>query len=383
MDIFQDSRGVLWIGTAGGGLSRYDTATDTFDNFTTKDGLPNNVVYAILEDDLGYLWLSTNFGLSRFDPETNTFMNFTASDGLQGNEFNMKAAAKGLSGEMYFGGIQGLTVFSPSEIKNSDYVPPVVLSSLTFNGEPLLPDLPVEKAPGITLRWPNNGFEFEFSSLSYAQPQKNQYAYMLENYDPDWFFAGTERNGRYTNLPGGSYTLKMKASSSGGIWNDTGISLDVTVIPAFWQTLWFQGLVVISFLAIAISAYRARVINVQKRSHELERLVRERTAALEKRSQEMEALYSADGKMLRTQTLDQVYQTLVNVAEEMLQADKSAVLTWNEKRTSLTVRVSRGFSPATVQAMRFARGEGMIGRAAITGEPVIVTDLASDSASPR
>jgi signal transduction histidine kinase len=111
----------------------------------------------------------------------------------------------------------------------------------------------------------------------------------------------------------------------------------------------------------------------------LERLVRSRTTALEKRGQEMEALYSADGRMLRTQTLEQVYQTLVDVAEEMLHADKSAVLTWDEKRTRLAVRVSRGFSPATVQRLKFARGEGIIGKVAENGQPVIVTNLASDS----
>ncbi len=379
MCIYQDSHGSLWVGTAGGGLSRYDVETDTFDNFTTGDGLPNNVVYGILEDENGFLWLSTNFGLSRFDPRTITFQNFTASDGLQANEFSMNSYARGPAGEMYFGGINGLTVFTPASITSSGYIPPIVLLSFAQGGNPLELDMPIEQAQEITIEWPNNSFEFEYAALSYGQPEQNQYAYMLENFDEDWFYAGTERNGRYTNLPGGDYTLRLKASNSDGVWNEEGLAIKIIVVPPFWQTTLFRVLTVLTLFGVAMVVYQIRVKSVQTRSHELERLVRSRTTALEKRGQEMEALYSADGRMLRTQTLEQVYQTLVDVAEEMLHADKSAVLTWDEKQVRLSVRVSRGFNPATLQRLKFSKGEGIIGKVAETGQPVIVTDLASDS----
>jgi ligand-binding sensor domain-containing protein/signal transduction histidine kinase len=379
LSVFQDSHGRLWIGTAGGGLSRYDPITDTFDNFTTIDGLPNNVVYGIQEDEEGMLWLSTNFGLSLFDPLGLTFQNFTASDGLQANEFSMNSHARGLAGEMYFGGNNGLTVFAPANITSSGYLPPVTLLSITVGGNPLEIETPFEQVQEITLRWPENSFEFEYAALSYGQPEQNQYAYMLENFDEDWFYAGTERNGRYTNVPGGDYILRLKASNSDGVWNEEGIAIRITVIPPFWQTTLFRLLVGLALSGLAVGVYQVRVKNVQARSRELERLVRSRTTALEKRGQEMEALYSADGRMLRTQTLEQVYQTLVDVAEEMLHADKSAVLTWDEKRTRLAVRVSRGFSQATLHRLKFARGEGIIGKVAENGQPVIVTNLASDS----
>jgi ligand-binding sensor domain-containing protein/signal transduction histidine kinase len=378
LSIYQDSQETIWIGTFGGGLSRYDVETDTFDNFTTSDGLPNNVVYGILEDETGCLWLSTNYGLSRFDPLTLTFQNFTASDGLQGNEFSMHAYALSPDGKMYFGGINGITAFDPSQIVQRDYIPPIVLLSFTQDGKALQSNVPVEQMQEITLRWPQNGFEFEFAALSYGQSQQNQYAYMLENFDEEWLYVGTERQGRYTNLPGGDYVLRLKASNSDGVWNEEGISIAINIVPPFWQTTLFRVLAVLGLLGLAVVTYQVRVNNVKARSLELERMVRERTLALEKRTQEVEALYSADGRMLRTQTLQQVYQTLVDVAEEMFQASKSAVLTWNEKKTMLAVRVSRGFSPAVIRKLKFARGEGIIAKIARSRQPVMVNDLAAD-----
>ncbi len=379
--IFQDSRGTVWIGTAGGGLSRYDAEDDTFDNFTTNDGLPNNVVYGILEDAGGFLWMSTNYGLSRLDLESMTFRNFTASDGLQGNQFNTNAYALAPTGEMFFGGVNGLTAFTPAEISLNTYVPPVVLLSFKQGGSPLNTDTPIEQLQQVTIRWPENSFEFGYTALGYSQAEEVQYAYMLENFDPDWFHAGIERNGRYTNLPGGDYTLRIKASNSDGLWSEQAIAIQISVVPPFWNTTIFRLTAILALFGAALFIYQGRVKSVQTRSHELEQLVRLRTNALEKRGQEMEALYFADGRMLRTQTLDQVYQTLVEVAEEMLQAEKSAVLTWSEKQARLLVRVSRGFSPATLQRFRFAKGEGVIGKVILNGQPVIVTNLASDAIS--
>ncbi len=378
LSLHQDTHGILWIGTFGGGLSRYDEFANTFENFTTRDGLPNNVVYGILEDKDGYLWLSTNYGLSRFDPKTGTFQNFTASDGLQGNEFSMNAYALSPDGKMYFGGINGLTVFDPSQIIRRDYIPPVVLLSFTLDGKTLPSGAPAEKIQEVQIEWPQNSFEFEFAALSYGQSQENQYAYMLENFDQGWRYVGTEHKGRYTNLPGGEYVLRLKASNSDGVWNENALAIRVTVIPPFWQTSAFRILLAFSILGAAVLAYQARVKSMRARSLELERLVRERTLALEKRTQEMEALYSADSRMLRTQTLEQVYQALVDVAEEMLQANKTAVLTWDEGKTKLLVRVSRGFSPVTVQKLEFASGEGIIGKMIENRQPVLVNDLTSD-----
>jgi ligand-binding sensor domain-containing protein/signal transduction histidine kinase len=382
LSIYQDKKGRVWIGTAGGGLNLYHPETDTFTYYLEKDGLPNGVVYGILEDSKGYLWLSTNFGISRFDPETEAFRNFDSGDGLQSNEFNSGAYAKGRNGELYFGGINGLNVFYPSSINDSPYLPQVTLTSLTQDDNPITTDSSVETTQNVTLQWPQNSLEFGFAALSYNQPNKNRYAYMLEGFDTNWHFIGTKRDGRYTNLPGGEYTLLLKASNSDGVWNKTPVRINVTVIPPFWQTLWFRVLLgAVTVMAVA-GGFRLRTKNIQDRNRELERLVKERTHALEKRGREMEALYQADEKILRNVSLNQVFQTLVDVAVDMLHADRSVVFAWDEQQTKVVPRVSHGFAPESLKVMEFAKGEGIVGQVLATGKPMIVTDLDPEDLRP-
>ena len=375
LSMYQDTEGRLWVGTGGGGLNLYQPETDTFTYYLEKDGLPNGVVYGILEDSEGYLWMSTNFGISRFDPEAETFRNFDAGDGLQSNEFNSGAYAKGRDGELYFGGINGLTAFQPLTISDSPYLPPVTLTSLTQDDAPMATDSSVETTQNITLTWPQNSFEFEFAALSYNQPNKNQYAYILEGFDTNWHSIGTKRDGRYTNLPGGEYTLLLKASNSDGIWNETPVRIDVTVIPPFWQTTWFRAMLSLAIVAIVAGGVRLRTKAIQDRNRALERLVKERTFALEKRGREMEALYQADEKILRNVSLNQVFQTLVDVAVDMLHADRSVVFAWDEAKNKVVPRVSHGFKPETLKVMEYAKGEGIVGQVFATGKPVVVTDF--------
>ncbi len=372
LSIYQDSKDRLWVGTAGGGLNQYHPDTNTFTYVLEKDGLSNGVVYSILEDADGYLWMSTNYGLSRFDPETKTFRNFDAGDGLQSNEFNMGSYAKSESGLFYFGGTNGMTVFDPLKITDNPVAPQITLTSLSQDGKPLKIDSTAETVQDITLRWPQNSFEFEYAGLSYNQPLKNKYAYMLEGFDNGWNYIGTKRNGRYTNLSGGTYTLLLKASNSDGVWNEVPERITVTVIPPFWQMLWFRILLGFAAIGVVAGGIRWRTKTVQDRNRELERLVHERTGALEKRSQEIQALYQADERILRNVSLNQVFQTLVDVAVDTLNADRSVVFAWDEKQTKVVPRVSHGFSKEALKVMEFAKGEGMVGEVLETGKPMII-----------
>lgn len=382
LSIYEDKTGRLWIGTAGGGLNLYHPETDSFTYYLEKDGLPNGFVYGILEDELGYLWLSTNFGISRFDPDTETFRNFDAGDGLQSNEFNSSAYAKGQDGEFYFAGINGLTVFHPSDITDSAYVPQITLTSLTQGDQSIAIDSSVETAQNLTFEWPQNSFEFEFAALSYSQPNKNRYAYFLEGFDTNWHFIGTKRDGRYTNIPGGNYTLLLKAANSDGVWSEEPTRINITIIPPYWQTTPFRILVAVIALAVVAGGFRLRTKTIQDRNRQLERLVRERTFALEERNREMEALYQADEKIIRNVSMNQVFQTLVNVAVEMLDADRSVVFAWDEKQTKVVPRVSHGFSPKSLKALEFAEGEGIVGQVLTTGKAVTVADLDPDNLRP-
>lgn len=279
--LYHDNQGMLWVGTGGGGLSRFDPITQTFATYTERQGLPNNFIYCIVPDEQGILWISTNFGVSRFDPRTEKFTNYTISDGLQSNEFNQGACARAKDGAIYFGGLGGINRFYPARVGSNHYAPPVALTSLTQDGKPLQTGSTAELAEEFTLKWPQNSFEFEFAALSFAESQKNQFAYKLENFDSDWNTLGNQQSGRYTNLPGGTYTLRLKASNNDGVWNETGKSIKVTVIPPFWQTWWFYTLAGVFVAGSVTGLYQLRVRSVETQKLELERQVHERTREIE------------------------------------------------------------------------------------------------------
>jgi ligand-binding sensor domain-containing protein/signal transduction histidine kinase len=276
--VHRDLAGALWIGTRGG-LSRFDPGAAVFKHYGEEDGLADDVVQAILEDDQGHLWISTTGGLSRFDPESRVFRNYDAGDGLHGHEFT-RASCRSSDGTMFLGSINGLNAFAPDRVKDNPYPPPVMLTSLTQSGREVDGGRAVEGMKEVEITWPDNSLEFGFAALNYHQPEKNRYAYRLEGFDRDWNVVGTRRFGRYTNLPGGTYTLRIRASNNDGIWNEEGIALKVRVVPPVWATWWFRGAVLVVLVVGSAAGYRLRVRGIEARSRELDELVGDRTAAL-------------------------------------------------------------------------------------------------------
>lgn len=277
----------LWVGTWGGGLNRLNRATDEFTHFTEKDGLPNNVIYGILGDDDGNLWLSTNSGLSKlilneaegFNPATSMFRNYDVDDGLQSKEFNQGAYYKSHDGEMFFGGINGFNRFYPRRVRDNPYTPPIVLTAF----EKFDRLVPLEKAISasdkITLTYRDSFFSFAFAALDYTNPGKNQYAYKLEGFDEDWIYCGTRRYASYTNLDGGEYLFRVKGSNHDGVWNEEGASIKIIVTPPFWKTWWFLSLAGLAVLGLAYGSYRRkldarlekeRIVNELKAAHEMQ-----------------------------------------------------------------------------------------------------------------
>ena len=270
---------IIWLGTFGEGLIAYQPEIDKIERYTMQDGLPNNVIYGILNDEYGRLWLSTNKGLSCFDPKTKSFINYDINDGLQSSEFNSGSYAKGINGELMFGGINGMNRFFPQRFRKNTTIPTIVLTDLMVNGKSLSNEIDINHEP-ITLEWPNNNFEFEFVALNYIQPEDNRYAYKLEKVDKDWVYIGDRRYGQFTNLPGGNYTLRLKGSNNDNLWNESGLSIQIQVIPPFWQTWWFITCMVLLAGGMVIGVYKLRMRNVRANNLRLETEVRQRTSEL-------------------------------------------------------------------------------------------------------
>ncbi len=315
--ILQDEEGILWISTQIG-LNRFDPETEVFTHYTVKDGMPNDVVYCVMVDAQGYYWLSTNIGLSRFDPKGKTFKNYDESDGLQSNEFNGEACYGSDTGEMFFGGINGFNSFFPDQVIDNPYIPPVVITSLTLNNEDF--DLAREgnQYHEIALDWPIDSIEFEYAALSFANPEKNQYAYYLEGFEDTWKEVGSRRFGEYTNLPGGQYTLRVKGSNDDGIWNEDGASVQITVVPPFWQTSWFYIILAALVFGLGFGGYRLRVRSLEARGRELETQVEQRTSELmqaqaELKQTEMEKAISEERNRLARDLHDSVTQSIYSL----------------------------------------------------------------------
>ncbi len=236
---------LLWIGTKGGGLELLDTRSGKLKHLTTKDGLPNDVIYGILSDESGNLWLSSNQGLIRYNPATGVIKNFTEADGLLSNEFNTWAYAKTPAGELMFGGVNGLHVFNPKDWQDNPVVPPVYFTGLRVNNRNIEPGdstglvvFAPEWTKEITLPFGQNSIALDFAALEFSAPSKNRFRYYLEGAEAEWAHEGFEHSAQYLNLQPGRYTFKVMGSNNDGVWNPTPAVLKIVVLPPWYRSVW-------------------------------------------------------------------------------------------------------------------------------------------------
>jgi two-component sensor histidine kinase len=245
------------------GLSRLrgeDRDRPVFTRYMVKDGLPNDVIYGILEDSHGSLWISTNYGISRFDPENETFKNFDTRDGLHGNEFNTGAFCRTTEGTFIFGGVNGATEFHPDSLSESTFNAPVVLTGFNIFDKPAKFERSISGTEEITLSYKDNYFSFEFASLDYSKPDRNCFEYILEGLDREWTQAGTRHFAGYTHVDPGKYVFRVRGTNGDGIWSDQIASVRIIVTPPFWKTWWFIILAIITATATVAGfiTYRVR-----------------------------------------------------------------------------------------------------------------------------
>ncbi len=269
LNILEDTlNNCLWVGTVEG-LNKFDLTTETFKVYTENDGLPNNLIYAILKDNNENLWISTNRGISKFDIRNNEFTNFGVIDGLQDFEFNHGAYHKSKNGELFFGGINGYNSFFPDSIQKNQNIPNIVITSIELLTNKFSGNIPMGKNNQIEIPHKNSLLTIEFAALDYTNPKKNNYAYKLEGAEDEWINFGNRRYATFTNLPSGKYILRVIGSNSDNIWNEEGVSLKIIVRTPFWKSKLAYLTYVVLFFGAIFWFFQYRTRSLRRSNQEL------------------------------------------------------------------------------------------------------------------
>ena len=336
---YQDDNGTMWLGTQIG-LNKVITQKNesnylhklAFESFHISDGLPSETIMGIVEDDHNNLWLSTSNGISRFDVSAIKFKNFNDYVGVQNNEFRHNAFFNDEKGRIYFGGQNGINAFYPDSIKDNPYKPGVVITGIKlFNkpvkiGEIINGDVILSKSitetSEIRLSHKNKVISFEFAGLQYAQPQKNQYAYIMENFDEEWNYIGNKKDATYTNLDAGEYIFRVKASNNDGVWNEEGTSIKIIVTPPFWKTWWFVTIVVVLLIVLILGTYFYRIRLIKLQNLVLEKTVRKRTFEINEKNEEILA-QNEELEQHRNNLETLVHERTIKLEEALTKAKES------------------------------------------------------------
>jgi len=278
--LFFDASNTLWLGTWGGGISKFNAVDSTFKTYDQSDGLPSNVVYGIIDDWQGNLWLSTNRGIAAFDPLNGTFRNFDFADGLQGDEFNTGAYFESKSEIIYFGGTDGLTIFNPKHILALKHAPEVLMTDILI-GNTSYKDLPNYSTDGIHFirqlesNWQENNFTLTFTAVDFKNAGKLLFQYAIN--DTTWYDIGNRRNLELVNLSSGNHEVLIRARSLGSSWSISPLKLSINIAPPFWR----RTDLIVAAIGLIIGgiylAYRVRTNFLEKVNIKLNEQVTKRT----------------------------------------------------------------------------------------------------------
>jgi hypothetical protein len=393
----EDNTGNLWIGTYGKGFDKFDPVNGKFTHFSDIPEVSTAVIYGILEDTHGNLWMSTNNGIHKFNEKTRELKQFTIEDGLQSNEFNGTSYFHSNSGEIFFGGQFGFNGFYPDEVQVDTIVPKIILSDLQVHNESVIPgeNSPIKsqisETDEILLNYQQNNFTLYFSALHFANPSLNRYKYKLEGFDKEWIDAGNKRFVSYTNLPYKTYKFRVIASNSDGIWNLEGLTVRIKVKPPVWATLWFRILMIFAIIGtigymvrrrLTLKERQKRLIEekFQASSRELEEakiqldkqheeiIIQKRELVVSQKDQE-NLLWFNQGLGLFSDLISKNRENLTELCKEFIEklveyvdAQQGGIFLLNddEAEPSLELAASYAFSAARY-IQNFSIGEGYIG----------------------
>lgn len=377
--VLEDSRHDIWVGSSTGLYCYKEGAPTVWEQYTMKDGLPNDFIYSILEDERGRLWLTTNKGLSCFNREDGTFLNYTKQDGLPHDQFNYSGACKAKDGTFFLGSLGGVAYFKPYELGDNPYSPDaVVTGAVVFNQ--VITDMKSDRvryyqdAQGrmLGMSFPSDQklFNIRFAVINYLAGKRNQFVYKLEGFETEWNYSRHVSFARasYSNLPPGEYVFKVKACNNNGKWSEATTEFFVHIIPMWYQTWWAKTLFACFFLGLLffiIYFFIARAkMKMQVRIEQIER------SKIEEVSQEKVRFYMNMSHELRTPL------SLILAPLEELLGQKSAIDTPVRQKLDYVYKNGRKLLHIVNQLLDFRKAEA--GALPVHVMPVNVEGLLQD-----
>ena len=334
--LFQDRKGQVWIGTEGQGVFIFDKRSGDIRQLSVEDGLPDNIIQGIQEDDRGIIWITTGNGLAMYNPATSVILNYFESDGLAANEFNSDAFLEHSDGRILAGSINGLDVIEPADMVFNQNIPRVVLTEFEImndrvmvgemvNGRVVLDHL-ITYTDRIELKHTDKLFSIEFAALNFVHPEKCEFMYMLEGFEEEWVETSSERRiATYSNLKPGDYIFMVKASNNDGKWGFNTRELMITVLPPFWATWWFISL---SGLAAALAIfyiYTTRLKAYKNSFLQQQAQQEKRIMQLEKENLESELKKLTFFRMSRNRNLLELKNRLMGLSVKAREAVKAGL----------------------------------------------------------
>ena len=353
-DIFVDSNGDVWIGTANG-INKWIPEQSKFERFFTDD-MPNIEVVSINEDVKGRLWLGTMINMIMFDPANEEKTFFHTHDGIDDCNFILHSNYRDAGGRLFFGNSNGMIVFNPDSITLDILLPKVYLTDFEILNKKVMPgesidgkvrlEKSIELSDTIHIYHGDQVISFEWVALYFNDPLQLKYRYILENFEHEWNDVNAWRRFvSYSNLPGGTYIFKVKASNHKEIWGDETARVVLIVHPPYWDTFWFKLLLAVSLVLVGVFYYRYRSYNIRKQNKRLEAQVMRRTELIEEQKSEMERQYLEIRE--RTEEISKQY--------EELQSQNEVIFNQNELLLEKNTKIERQKEELLIKAEKLGR----------------------------